>query len=73
MLFFSISQNLTSQSLPGFLNRLSSVTLDSTTAVVESANNINAIVQVLDNVAKASESSQIIVSQDSMTVCVLVC
>ncbi|CAK6970189.1 adhesion G protein-coupled receptor F5-like [Scomber scombrus] len=60
------SQDLTSQSLPGFLERLSGVTLNSTTAVVESANNINAIVQILDNVAAVSSSSQITVSKNSM-------
>ncbi|XP_062292948.1 adhesion G protein-coupled receptor F5-like [Scomber scombrus] len=60
------SEDLTSQSLPGFLERLSGVTLNSTTAVVESANNINAIVQILDNVAAVSSSSQITVSKNSM-------
>ncbi|KAM7368262.1 hypothetical protein PAMP_014502 [Pampus punctatissimus] len=60
------SEFLNSNSLPGFLEQLSSVAVNFTKDVVSSPNNINTIVQILSNVANASSSLLITISKTSM-------
>ncbi|XP_071334666.1 adhesion G protein-coupled receptor F5-like isoform X3 [Trachinotus anak] len=60
------SQSLTNSSLPAFLDQLSSVTLNFSQEVVESPANINAIVEILSNVANTTRSSNIIITQTVM-------
>ncbi|XP_045917318.1 adhesion G protein-coupled receptor F5-like [Micropterus dolomieu] len=63
---FQQSQNLNSNSLPGFLEKLSSATVSFTEQVVNSPGTINAIVQILNNVANVSLSPNITITETSM-------
>lgn len=53
-LLFSIQQNLNNNSLPGFLDELSNVTLTLSRDVIESPPTISAIVDILDNVVNTT-------------------
>ncbi|XP_038583439.1 uncharacterized protein LOC119909328 [Micropterus salmoides] len=63
---FQQSQNLNSNSLPGFLEKLSSATVSFTEQVVNSPGTITAIVQILNNVANVSLSPNISITETSM-------
>ncbi|XP_050927957.1 adhesion G protein-coupled receptor F5 isoform X4 [Lates calcarifer] len=60
------SESLTPTSLPVFLGELSEVTVNLTKEVVESPNNINAIVAILSNVANTTSSLEISITKASM-------
>ncbi|XP_041814965.1 adhesion G protein-coupled receptor F5-like isoform X2 [Chelmon rostratus] len=60
------SESLNNNSLPGFLDQLSNVTVNYTTEVVESPATIKAIVLILNNVALASSSLSIPITKTSM-------
>ena len=60
---------MNSASLPEFLDRLSEVSLNFTDRVVESPANINATVNILENIALLSFP----IEQEPMKVCELVC
>ncbi|XP_058469964.1 adhesion G protein-coupled receptor F5-like isoform X4 [Solea solea] len=61
------SQFLTNNSLPEFLQELSNVTIALSAKVVVSPTNINAIVEILTNVANTVTSSNIEINRDLMT------
>ncbi|KAG7467638.1 adhesion G protein-coupled receptor F5-like [Solea senegalensis] len=61
------SQFLTNNSLPEFLLELSNVTITLSAKVVVSPTNINAIVEILTNVANTVTSSNIEINKDLMT------
>ncbi|XP_042245463.1 adhesion G protein-coupled receptor F5-like isoform X2 [Thunnus maccoyii] len=63
---FEQSESLNNNSLPGFLEQLSNVTSVFTAEVVESPNDINAIVDILNNVATLTSSSHITITKDLM-------
>ncbi|KAM9840177.1 adhesion G protein-coupled receptor F4-like isoform 2-T4 [Aulostomus maculatus] len=62
----SQSQSLSNNTLPDFLKELNDTTVNLADQVVNSSNNINAIVEILSNVANASSSLSIIINPASM-------
>ncbi|XP_008302526.1 probable G-protein coupled receptor 110 [Stegastes partitus] len=60
------SQFLNANSLPAFVELLSNVTVNFTTAVAESPATINAIVDILNNIANTSSAINITISRTSM-------
>ncbi|XP_051792981.1 adhesion G-protein coupled receptor F1-like [Acanthochromis polyacanthus] len=60
------SQFLNSNSLPGFLDHLSNVTINFTTEVTESPASITAIVGILNNIANTSSLTNITISRTTM-------
>ncbi|XP_045917319.1 adhesion G-protein coupled receptor F1-like [Micropterus dolomieu] len=63
---FQQSQDLNNNSFPRFLEKLSSATVNLTEQVVDSPGTINAIVQILNNVANVSLSPNISITETSM-------
>ncbi|XP_056261303.1 uncharacterized protein LOC130187595 isoform X2 [Seriola aureovittata] len=63
---FNQSQFLNNNSLPAFLDQLSNITTNFSQQVVESPANINAIVIILSNVANATSSLNIVISETVM-------
>ncbi|XP_070782405.1 adhesion G protein-coupled receptor F4-like, partial [Enoplosus armatus] len=60
------SENLNNNSLPDFLEDLRNVTISLTEKVVNSSANINAIVEILNNIANSSLSLNIPITETSM-------
>nr|XP_046229746.1 adhesion G protein-coupled receptor F5-like [Scatophagus argus] len=60
------SENLNSNSLPEFLKQLRSITLNFTSDVVDSPATINAVVEILNNVANTTSLSLLSITNNSM-------